>query len=67
MPAPQDWIIYFLSVQNAYYRIKKQLPEDLGVVFYLRLFSQKMIQNGAMPVLGCAYAKQMAAKIAAMI
>jgi hypothetical protein len=47
-------------------RIKKQLPEDVGVVFYLLLFSQNMIENGAMPGLGCTYAKQMAAKIAAM-
>jgi hypothetical protein len=46
--------------------IKKQLPKHLGVVFYLLLFSQNMIQNRAIPALGCAYAKQMAAKIAAM-
>jgi hypothetical protein len=47
-------------------RIKKQLPHLQGVVFYLLLFSQNMIQNGAMPAAGCTYAKQMAAKIAAM-
>jgi hypothetical protein len=36
------------------------------LLFGIRLFSQNMIQNGAIPAVGCAYAKQMVAKIAAM-